>query len=365
LHSSFTHRPIPADASTISLPSEFSFLQDLSISQASLTMTLSKGSFSLSHISVAVVSTSSFKLWDEISLDNLSIVLSYSNGSGTSVSMYTMLSFGNESDYLTFKLDYQPSPSSAGFSNSTQASDDNDNNTFSPQSDGSTWSASTQYEGSLSTFDILNRVSGIDIGTEMKTLSISELQGVLDISATNFNATLLRSPSTTSFSFEGQIKWLIFTNLRFACSKSATWTYSFGLGVDPDVDVFSLVPGLGSAVSHLVSFKDVSVAVFNHVLDLSVFPAMNFPVTIQQDGVKVAFAGRLQLTDKLLTLRKCIDSDKASLDILGVVGDDFLELSVHIDDVTLFDGNLKLSGDVVVICDGDSDELPQVGVKGK
>jgi hypothetical protein len=366
LNSSSIHRPIPAEASATAndLPSELSFLQDLSIAQASLTMTISNGSFSLSDISLAVVSTSAFKLWDEISLESLSVVLGYSKGSGTNVSMYTMLAFGDESDYLTFKLDYQPPPSSACSTHEILASDDNDNGTHSPRSDGSSWSASTQYDGSLSTFDILSRVSGIDIGAELKALSLSKLR-VLDITAKNFSATLLRSPSATSFSFEGQINWLIFTDIRFACSKSATWSYSFGLSVDPDFNIFSLIPGVGSAVSDVVSFTNVSVAVFNHALDLSVFPAMNFPVTIQQDGFKVAFAGRLQLTNKLSTLGKCIGLDKASLDILGVVGDNFLELSVHIEDVTLINGKLKLSGDVVVIFDSDSDDFPEIGIKGK
>ncbi|KAG1769919.1 hypothetical protein EV702DRAFT_1250043 [Suillus placidus] len=339
------------DSATVTLPDAVSFLADIGLQQASVAMHLSNGKFSLSQLLVSVVSTSSLKLWDEITLEQVSFLFSYTKGMEKMAEFHSMLSFANNTDYLDFSLVYK---STSGQSVTNGG--------------GSSLTAKATYSSTISILDILRHVSGIDLGNYFEKLSLSALISVVDINMSNLTATLMHDPATNAFSFDADTDWLCFSHLRFACSKSQTWSYSLGFSLRPDVDVLRYIPILGPIVNSKITLTNVALVVFNHILDVAALPTtLSIPAasTISQSSFNVAFVGRLALANSpLKTLAKALDVD--TIDILGIVGNKFLYLSISVKPIYLWNGDSKVSlaGSVVLKCSGDTEMLPEVGIQG-
>ncbi|KAG2339388.1 hypothetical protein BDR05DRAFT_967920 [Suillus weaverae] len=337
------------DSGTVTLPDAVSFLADIGLQQASVAMHLSNGKFSLSQLLVSVVSTSSLKLWDEITLEQVSFLFSYTKGMEKMAEFHSMLSFANNTDYLDFSLVYK---STSGQSVTNGG--------------GSSLTAKATYSSTISILDILRRVSGIDLGNCFEKLSLSALTSVVDINMSNLTATLMHDPATNAFSFDADTDWLCFSHLRFAFSKSQTWSYSLGFSLRPDIDVLRYIPILGPIVNSKITLTNVALVVFNHILDVAALPTtFSIPAnsTISQSLFNVAFAGRLTLANSpLKTLAKALDVD--TIDILGIVGDKYLHLSISVKTIYLWNGEVSLVGSVVLICSDETEMLPKVGIQG-
>ncbi|THU92705.1 hypothetical protein K435DRAFT_862202 [Dendrothele bispora CBS 962.96] len=346
-------------SASLPLPPMLTFLADLGLQQATLTLGLTSGKFSLNEMSVAVISTSTLKLWEEITLENVSLLFSYSKSAGKHAEFDAILSFKDGADFLNFTLQYDGPSASPSVSTIVH-----DPKLTTAASDIGSWQAQATYDGTISVLDILSRVSGLDIRQEITSISVSNLRQIADITITNLLVSLIRNDTTTAFTFDADTEWLFFSHLRFACSKSSLWSYSFGFDIRTDTDLGSKIAVFRNIAS-VVSFTDMSIVIFNNVLDPKALPqSIRIPKTISQDGANVAFAGKLVLSSTLKGLKKVTGSDSETLDILGIVGDEFLSLSVSIQQVSLFHDEMLISGAVVVICSEETEMLPEIGVKG-
>lgn len=324
----------------MSLPDSMAFLLGISLHQATLIFDTTGGKFSVSEMSVDVVSSTSLEIWDGLKLDHLSLFFAYSKTQGKEIIFAARLTFGDD-DSLDFSIEYNgpqrsaaPSKALAPPSQSLAASVDNQ----------SSWCARASYDGTISVLNILKRVSGIDIRQELTSAGLSVLRDVVDINVTDLKIELSRSSSATSFLFDAGTDWLFFSHLRFACSKSQAWSYSFAFTVAPNIDLFSKV-GLDIGLS----FTDMSVVVFNNMLDMEALPVASRSIMLPDPtpGVKVLFAGRLNLEhDKLKVLQQVICLN--SLSICGLIGDGLVSLSAATDAYSLFDGRMQMAGAVVV-----------------
>ncbi|KAF8643546.1 hypothetical protein AX16_008934 [Volvariella volvacea WC 439] len=346
------------DLDSIAIPPSLTFFLGLGIQSATLVLDLVNGKFSVSEVSVGIISTSSLKLWDELTLNRISLLFSYSKTSGNKVLFDTMLEIGDGSNYLNFSLLYDGPPTSV--SPSVSPSDPGTAITVPP---GSSWTATATYDGTISVVDALSRVSGIDIREKFTSLSLSQLCNVIDINISNLSASLIKNPNTMAFTFIANTDWLFFSNIRFACSRTTKWSYSLGFGLQSSDQLSTTFPVL-KPIFDVVSFSDVTIVVFTDVLDPGALPPkLNIPQRFTHDGINVAFAGQLAINGtKLGLFGKLLDY--ASLDILGVIGDEYLSLSVSLKSVTLFNGDMSLAGAFVMICSQDTNMMPKIGIQG-
>ncbi|KAG1772239.1 hypothetical protein EV702DRAFT_1201627 [Suillus placidus] len=310
------------DSATITLPDTVTFLADIGLQQASVAMHLGNGKFSLSQL-LYPFSSRIPKEWKEKMAE-----------------FHSMLSLANNTDYLDYLQVH-----------------------VGPIGDQPSLTAKATYSSTTSTLDILRHVSGIDLGNCFENLSLSALISVVDINMSNLTATLMHDPATNAFSFDADTDWLCFSHLRFACSKSQTWSYSLGFSLRPDVNVLQYIPILGPIVNSRITLINVALVVFNHKLDVAALPiTLSIPVKsmISQSLFNVAFAGRLALAkSSLKTLAKTLGVD--TNDILGIVGNEYLHLSISVKTIYLWNGEASLA---VLICSDETELLPKVGIQG-
>lgn len=261
-------------------------------------MEISKGKFSMTELSVSAMSTSSLKLWNEITLQNVCLQFSKSQYSKeVRVEFDAMLLFNKEgNDYLGFTLLYGgPTATSP-----TTASDvDQATTLVAPTGDKGSWSAHAAYEGRISAVDVFSSISGIDLHHALEELNIPAFTDAINIVITALQIKLDHSAESSSFSLDAKTEWLCFSHLRFSCSKATQWTYSFGFDISTGADNSSVIPFMDK-INTVIRLEDMSVAIFNGDLDLTALRPSHAKLPAQKArGVSLAVAARFVLGKEL------------------------------------------------------------------
>lgn len=310
---------------------------------------------SISDMVIKTTSTNQLQLWNDFTLEELSLLFSYSKQVGKRIWFEAKLYFADRADELIFTLNYQSPPAT------TNRPSEHDQVTVAGAVD---WEAIATYKGTLSTVEILSHLSGIDLRQAFESVGLSLLHDVLDIKMSNLEISLTRNSTTTAFFFEADTDWLFFSHLRFTCSKSAAgWSYSFGFDVSEPSKFIKSIPLLDLVLASRVAITDPSLVLFNGALNSKALrPEVKLPKSISRAGINVAFATKIQFLDSLRGLEKATGAP--SLVIIGIISDNYTRLSAGIDPISLLGGKMVISGSVVIICSEETNMAPRIGVEG-
>lgn len=349
---------IALDVDTVKLPSSLSFLIGIGIKRATLTLETKGGKWSMSEFTIAAGSTTSLQLWHELSLDQVTLFVSHTKNGQNKVEFDAMLTLNKNYDFLTFSLLYD-GPTTSGAGSSSGAI------TTANTPPGAVWSAMATYEGRLSVLDTLSQMSGLQLRDIIDQVDLPSLKDFLDIYITRLQIALTHSSAKSSFSFDADLEWLCFSHLRFACSKTSVWAYSFGFAIgSADENLIDDIPILGPIIGAQVALEHMSVVIYNYELDAGALdPLLKISQTSSGGSISLAIAARLQFKDVARDLTKVVGL--SSMDIVGTVSSSAVSLSAAIGTpITLFNGSMTLSGAVMVQCKKENQMLPQIGVQG-
>ena len=298
----------------LSVPQDLSFLLEIGLREAKLTLESIEGKVSLREISVVVASSTALELRDSISLKNLALHFTYSKPSGQKdIAFHASFSFHGGSD-LDFKLQYHNTSPTAAAIASNQAS----------------WSATATYHKPVTVSGILSAIVGIKDASS--PIGLSSLHDAIDWKLSALTTTLSHEPNSTSFAFDARIDRGPFSTLDLTITKSASkWTYAAQFGI----------PNAKSFLSKL-GIKGVSLT--NTFIKLSNGAESGgfLKSTSTDRSPRVTFAGTLVLSGTdwapLKDITKC-----NHVDIAGTIGKNSLALYVKTEDYQL--GNVAtLSG---------------------
>ncbi len=347
-----------SDVDTVQLPSSLAFLIGIGIKRATLTLETKDGKWSMSEFTICAGSTTSLQLWHELSLDQVTLFVSRSKNGQKKVEFDAMLTLNKNFDFLTFSLLYDgPTSSGSGSSSSTVATADTPT--------GAVWSAMATYQGRLSVLDTLSEMSGLQLRDIIDQVDLPSLKDFLDIYITKLQIALTHSSDKSAFSFDADLEWLCFSHLRFACSKTSVWAYSFGFAIgSADDNLIKDIPILGPIIGAQVDLEHMSVVIYNYELDAGALdPLLKIPLTSSGGSISLAIAARLQFKGVVEDLTKVVGV--SSMDIVGAVSSSAVTLSAAIGTpITLFNGSMTLAGAIMVQCKKENQMLPQIGVQG-
>ncbi len=347
---------------TVQLPSSLAFLIGIGIKRASLTLESKDDKFSMSEFTICAGSTTSLNLWHELSLEQVTLFVSHSKNGQNKVEFDAMLTLNKDLDYLTFKLLYDGPTGSAPDPDSDSDSGVVVSANTSP---GAVWSAMATYEGRLSVLETLSQMSGLQLRDILDQVDLPSLKDFLDIYITRLQIALTYSSAESSFSFDADLEWLCFSHLRFACSKTSVWAYSFGFVIGSSKEnLIENIPILGPIIGAQVALERISVVIYNYELDSGALdPLLKIPQTNGGGAISLAIAARLQFKGVVQDLTRI--AGVSSMDIVGTVSSSAISLSAAIGTpVTLFNGSMTLVGALMVQCKTENQMLPQIGVQG-
>jgi len=285
-----------------------SFLLGIGLANASATLSHSGGKYSLSDMSVSVVSSRSLQLWHDVVLGNLSLDFNYSTSLGLGVNFSADLSFGGDSD-MKVDLTYDDLPSPPSQPPSTTLGSDTISMTATSTA---SWSAKTKCDVAISVPDIISHISDIDIKGDLSSVA-SGLTLLPELNNFNFdrfaNSIKLRHcPSRTSLTFTADTDFLIIPSLSLECWKAGSWLYSLNLNLC-STDFFSRL-GING-----LSLDDTAIIISNgHRVELSVALTLDSPL-----------------------------KDVGCIKLLGDFGENFFKLQIETPNLNLF-GGMTLSG---------------------
>ncbi|KAF9443262.1 hypothetical protein P691DRAFT_713513 [Macrolepiota fuliginosa MF-IS2] len=343
----------------VKLPPSLSFLTGIGIERASLTLEIVNGKFSMTEIIICASSTAPLPLWQEISLERVTLFVAHTK-EGNKVEFGAMLRLSKDMDFLTFTLTYDgptSTPSgSADMGTVTSAS-----------ASGAKWSATARYEGELSVLDTLSSMSGINLRDDvLGYVDLPVFEKILDIYITKLEVILFHSSEMSSFSFDAILDWLCFSHLRFVCSKTNVWAYSFGFAIgSKDQNLIDDIPAIGHILGSQIALEHLSVVVFNYKLDVGALDPLlvKLPEMHGSGSPSLAIACRFVFQDKMKCLGESVGI--STLDIIGVLSTSSVSFLVAIDKpATLFDGRLILSGALKLECKQQDKWLPSIGILG-
>jgi hypothetical protein len=314
----------------------------------------------MTEITIAASSTSNLQLWQELSLEQITLLVSHSKYHGNKVEFDAILTLSKNLDFLTFTLTYDGP--SAMTSNSLASSSTVTSTQSSPSA---VWSAMTTYNGRLSVLDVLSNMSGIQLHDILNSVDLPAIHDALDIVITKLQVALSHSSTESSFSFYADLDWLCFSHIRFALSKSSVWAYSFGFAIgSPNENLIENIPILGPILKAQVSLERMSVVVYNYQLQTGALdPSLNVPQTASGGEIALAIGCRLVFKDVMKELARVFNL--ASVDIVGTVSSTAVSLSAAIGpEILLFNDSMKISGAVMIQCKKETGMLPVLGVLG-
>ncbi|KAF8803291.1 hypothetical protein BYT27DRAFT_7064265, partial [Phlegmacium glaucopus] len=269
------------------IPPNLSLLFDIGLASASATLSHRDGKYSLSDMSVSVVSSRRLLLWGSVVLENLSLDFNYPMSPGVNFS--ADLSFDGASDLkvdLTYDSDDQSPPPSQ-----PPLQTPGNEPIAMTATGGASWLGKIEYDGSISVPDIIARMSDINIKGDLSSVE-SGLTLIPGLHNFNFELPpciieLKYQPSRTSFAFKAKIDFLIVHSLSLECWKeqAKSWKYSLNFNLS-SADFFSLVG---------IRDLPVSLGAAAIIISNAVDPSFPINTTVGQNGLSVALSVTLTL----------------------------------------------------------------------
>ena len=313
----------------MSIPPVLAFLFGISLKNLSLTLesTSDSGKFSLTKIEATVVSPVQIVIWDNLTLQDISLEFKYTREEKQTLRQVVFgacLSIGQPLQ-LRFALKYLKGPS---FSISDSSPSKFSQTPVKVTTDGGAeWSATASYKGTISVLDALSRFANVNIKAELDQIGLPGLRDVLDFKFSDSSIMLSRKPNNTAFTLASRVNHSFFNGaLHLEGKMVGTWIYS----VKFDVSTDDLFRELGVSA---ISLKNTSVTFSNG-------PKSNNFIDTRHGKFIVEFAGTLEL-DAYGPLADVVGTN--AVVISGAITNNSFAIYAKTEDFELFDG-MKLSG---------------------
>ena len=302
----------------------------------------------MNELSVTAVSSTYLQIWKELKLYRLSLEFHYSKYlQEKTATVKALLSFGTEED-LDVGFTYN-GPSTTKIPNpqpapqNIEVSDDG----------GATWRAAG-YHGTVSLLNALSRVTAVNIRKELDNVGLKELADVMDIDLSDSKITLARSEYETAFDFSSVITTntgYFSGNVVLKCCRSSSWMYAFTLEFNSENFFKNL------KIDNIV-LEDTFVKFTNGTSNQEVLVS----TTAGNQSASIEFSGKLVKNKFTKTLNSFVPIE--SVELIGSITSDSFSIWAEVDDLSLFDGSLILSGQVGAMFATSPNWTLQVGLIG-
>ena len=348
------------------MPDEFGVLSTTNLDSAYISFSKNeRGKFGPSDVAFVVSSELDLMIWDapSVRIDELSLSYSYSRGAGSDVIFHSILNIGEAA------LDTNITYNGPGASSALNMATTNPSTPATTQmaNRAGSWAITSTYDGTISFFNIIKRLSGLDLQEKLSGNDLTVIRKVLDVNISKLTLSLTKQQDAASIFLQARTDWLVFESLAIAASKD-TLGWGFSLGLACQDNLLALLPSdFAQNLSDYVKVNDTVVAIFLGELDPVVFPPLATLVPRPQwagngigGGVAVATTVKIDNTTKLKVIGMLLS--KADIQVVGVIKNDLFSLSVRVKSFSLLQNKLQIAGDFVVLSDTQTKLF--IGIRG-